>query len=94
MNSLEPPSPQRAATSALFLIGRDSRGHWVVQDQRGLYGGLFVDRSEALRYAMFENGNRPQAVIMVPGIIELDINGPTKAAVDPPAGKTGAPAAA
>jgi hypothetical protein len=24
---------------------------------------------------MFENGNRPQAVIMVPGIFELDMSG-------------------
>ena len=23
---------------------------------------------------MFENGNRPQAVIMVPGVLELDLN--------------------
>jgi hypothetical protein len=38
-------------------------------------GGLFVDRAQALKFAMFENGNRPQAVMMVPGILELDING-------------------
>jgi hypothetical protein len=29
---------------------------------------------------MFENGNRPQAVIMVPGILELDINNTPHAA--------------
>jgi hypothetical protein len=40
----------------------------------GLCGGLFVDRAEALKFAMFENGNRPQAVIMVPGILELDMS--------------------
>jgi hypothetical protein len=27
----------------------------------------------AMRFAMSENGRRPQAVIMVPGIIELDM---------------------
>ena len=37
-------------------------------------GGLFVDRVTALRFAMFENGNRPQAVVLVPGVIELDMN--------------------
>jgi hypothetical protein len=89
MKQSEPPSPTRAATSAL-LIGRDSRGHWVVQDERGLYGGLFVDRSEALRYAMFENGNRPQAVIMVPGILELDMSG-TAGATSQPAADVDAP---
>jgi hypothetical protein len=57
----------------LFRIGRNSRGNWVVQDQSGLCGGLFVDRAEAVKFAMFENGNRPQAVIMVPGILELDM---------------------
>jgi hypothetical protein len=59
----------------MFHIGRNSRGNWVVKDQKGLCGGLFVDRAEALKFAMFENGNRPQAVIMVPGTLELDING-------------------
>jgi hypothetical protein len=62
MNKAEPPSPQ----SSLFRIGKDSHGHWVVQDQQGLRGGLFVDRAEAIKFAMFENGNQPQAVIMVP----------------------------
>jgi hypothetical protein len=46
----------------------------------GLYGGLFVNRSEALRFAMLENGHRPQAVIMVPGNLEFSIGRPAKAA--------------
>jgi hypothetical protein len=70
----KPPSP-KCSNSSLFLIGKNSRGNWVVQDQKGLCGGLFVDRAEALKFAMFENGNRPQAVIMVPGILELDMSG-------------------
>jgi hypothetical protein len=45
-----------------------------VQDDQGLCGGLFVDRNQALRFAMLENGSGPQAVIMVPGIFELDMN--------------------
>jgi hypothetical protein len=56
-----------------FLIGQNSRGNWVVRDQCGLCGGIFADRAEALRFAMFENGNRPQAAIMVPGVFELDM---------------------
>ena len=66
--------PSSSSRSSLFLIGQNSRGNWVVRDQRGLRGGLFVDRAEALRFAMFENGNRPHAVIMVPGIFELDMD--------------------
>ena len=73
MNKDEPPSSS-SSKSSLFLIGRDSHGHWVVQDQSHRRGGLFIDRSEALKYAMFENGNRPQAVIMVPDVLELDMN--------------------
>jgi hypothetical protein len=69
----EPPSSNSSKPS-LFLVGKDSRGCWVVQNQSGLRGGLFVDRAEALKYAMFENGNRSQAVIMVPGVLELDMN--------------------
>jgi hypothetical protein len=57
--------------AGLFRVGKDSHGHWVVQDQQGLRGGLFIDRAEALKFAMFENGN--QAVIMVPGVLELEI---------------------
>jgi hypothetical protein len=70
MGQLEPPSSK----SELFFIGRDSRGNWVVQDQQHLRGGLFIDRAQALRFAMFENGHRPQAVVMVPGALELDLN--------------------
>ena len=73
MDKGKPPSLSRSEPP-LFLIGKDSHGNWVVQDQRGLQGGLFVDRAEALKFAMFENGNRPQSVIMVPGVLELDMS--------------------
>ena len=58
----------------LFLIGKNSRGQWVAQSQRGLCGGLFVNRAAALKYALFENGNRPELVITVPGVVELDMS--------------------
>jgi len=67
----EPPS---CTKQSVFMIGRNGRGQWVVQDQRRLRGGLFVSRAEALKFAMFENGNRPGAAIMLPGTIELDFN--------------------
>jgi hypothetical protein len=71
MRRAEVPSCSR---SWLFLMGQNSRGNWVVQDERGMCGGLFVDRVAALRFAMFENGHRPQAVVMVPGVFELVMN--------------------
>ena len=64
-----------SATKSLFLMGRDSHGNWVVQDQECRCGGLFVDRTAALKFAMFENGNKPRAVVMVPGVFELAFNG-------------------
>ena len=73
MRHAEPPSPSLCSQTSLFLIGRDRAGRWVVRDLRGLRGGLFVGRTEALKYALFENGNRPQAVVMVPGTLELEL---------------------
>ena len=73
MRHTEPPSPSFCSKTPLFLIGRDRAGHRVVRDLQGLRGGLFVGRTEALKYALFENGNRPQAVVMVPGTLELDL---------------------
>ena len=58
----------------LFMIGRNSRGNWVVRDQFGLRGGLFINRAEALRFALFENGQQLQAVLLVPGTLELDLD--------------------
>ena len=60
--------------SPLFLVGKDSQGHWVARDQSGLCGGIFVGRAEALKFAIAENGNRPQGVVMVPGVLELDLS--------------------
>jgi hypothetical protein len=67
----EPPSWLRPP---LFTIGQDRRGNWVVKDQKGLCGGLFVDRDAALRFVRAENGYKPQAVVMVSEVIELDMN--------------------
>jgi len=63
----EPPS-----CSSVFMIGQDSRGNWVVRDQSGLRGGLFVGRAEALRYVRFESRDDPSAIVMVSGAFELD----------------------
>ena len=73
MDQDELPSP--SSSLSLFLIGKDGHGNWVVQDPKGLRGGLFIDRAEAIKFAMYGTGNRPQAVIMVPGTIELHMSG-------------------
>jgi hypothetical protein len=67
----EPPSWLRPP---VFVMGQDKRGNWVVQDQKGMRGGLFVNREAALRYVRSENGFKSQAVVLVSSAIELDVN--------------------
>lgn len=76
--------PPDVASSCLlppiFLIGRDSRGNWVAQEQNGACGGLFVDRAGALKFVKSENGDHPHAVVWVNGILELDVSAAPAAA--------------
>jgi hypothetical protein len=58
----------------LFLIGQNRRGNWVAKMTHGLIGGLFINRAAALKFALFENGNHPEAVVAVPGVLELDLS--------------------
>lgn len=79
MNRSEPPlatlrSPGSRLRSRLFFIGKDSHGNWVVQDRRHTCGGLFANRKDALKFALFENGNRPKAVVMVADVLEMDMS--------------------
>ena len=66
----EPPS----CTSNVVIIGRNSRGNWVAQENNGLFGGLFVSRAQALKYALFENGHHPETIVLSTTIIELDMH--------------------
>jgi hypothetical protein len=65
----EPPS----CSSHIVLIGKNSRGRWVAQQQNGLYGGLFTHRADAVRYGLFENGHHPEAIITIGCVLELDM---------------------
>ena len=58
-------------TQPHFLVGRDSRGQWVVRDQRASRGGLFKSRAEALQFAFRERGEAAGAVVLAPHVIEL-----------------------
>jgi hypothetical protein len=69
---VEPPSC--SSSSTIVFIGRNSRGNWVVQEQNGLYGGLFVNRAHAIRYALFENGHHPETIVELKRGIELDMS--------------------
>ena len=71
MKLVEPPSCS-AAASTLVFIGQNRRGQWVAQEQSGLYGGLFVNRAQAVKYALFENGNHPETIVELSRKIELE----------------------
>ena len=61
MKLLQPPSCSPATTS-------------VAREQNGTFGGLFVNRAEAFKYALFENGHHPETIVEVSREIELDIS--------------------
>jgi hypothetical protein len=70
---VEPPSCSSAST--IVFIGKNGRGQWVAQEQSGLYGGLFVNRAQAVKYALFENGHHPETIVELSREIELDMGG-------------------
>lgn len=74
----DPPS----CGSSLVVIGRNSRGNWVAQENNGLFGGLFVSRAQAFKYALFENGHHPETIVLTSNIVELDMR--RKAPPTPP----------
>jgi hypothetical protein len=74
---VEPPSCRTAST--IVFIGKNRRGNWIAQEQNGLYGGLFVSRAEAFKYALFENGHHPETIVELSREIELDMNGAPRA---------------
>lgn len=69
--------PRSCLQPPIFMVGQDSRGGWVVAEKRGMRGGLFADRTQALRYIRSENGNRPYAFVTVTGVFELAIAPPS-----------------
>ena len=71
MKLVEPPSC--SPPSAIVFIGKNSRGNWVARQQNGLYGGLFVNRAQAVKYALFENGHHRETIVELSREIELDI---------------------
>jgi hypothetical protein len=69
---VEPPSC--SSFSSIVFIGQNHRGQWIAQEQNGLYGGLFVSRGQAIKYALFENGRHPETIVELPREIELDMS--------------------
>ncbi|MGY8635541.1 hypothetical protein RAD15_23980 [Bradyrhizobium sp. 14AA] len=72
MNLVEPPS--RSPVARIVFVGRNRHGSWVAREQNGVFGGLFVNRAQAFKYALLENGHHPETIVEVAGEIELDIS--------------------
>ena len=70
VSDMQPSNPVRH-----YLVGRDGEGHWVVRDEAGLTGGLFVSKAAAIRFACFETDHQPNAVLFVPEHIRLPLSG-------------------
>lgn len=68
----EPPSWRPAAPTV--LVGKNRRGNWIACEQNGIFGGLFVNRAQALKYALRENGHHPETVVELSHEIELDLS--------------------
>ncbi len=61
--------------SPTFMIGQDRRGNWVVEDQAGARGGLFVSLQAALRFVRSENGNKRNGYVIAAELWDLNISG-------------------
>lgn len=63
------PAPAR------FIIGRDRRGSWIVQDRQGLVGGLFRNEAAALHFAAEECNHNTADICLAPEGTILDLDG-------------------
>lgn len=63
----------RSLMALTVFVGRNHRGNWVAREQNGRFGGLFVTRAQALKYARSENSHHPRTIVELSREIELDI---------------------
>ena len=73
MQTLEPPNSDFDEERPYFFIGQNRRGSWIVQDQSHLHGGLFTNQEQARKFALSENGNRPEDLVFIPEFVDLDL---------------------
>lgn len=67
MSSFEPPGGCFKASINRFYIIPDHCGHYTVRDELHLHGGYyFTNRVDARKYALSENGNKPDLIVELP----------------------------
>lgn len=65
--------PSASRRPSLIFVGRNIRGNWVAREQSGMFGGLFLTRAQALKYALAENDHNPEFIVEVSVEMDLDI---------------------
>jgi len=69
MGQPKPLQPALDLVSHLFLVGRSQGGFWVARDLDGQSEGIFRDKRDAVRFALFAGG-RPNAAMLSPDTVE------------------------
>jgi hypothetical protein len=64
--------PLAQASRSYFILGRNARGLWVIRENTGRSGGVFLSREAALRFARLESPSAYYAVVHVSDIVEFD----------------------
>ncbi|UPJ77173.1 hypothetical protein IVB19_38415 (plasmid) [Bradyrhizobium sp. 187] len=73
--------PSASRRPLVVFVGKNSRGNWVAREQSGIFGGLFLTRAQALKYALAENDHHAEAIVEVSVEMDLDIPGGRSEAV-------------
>ena len=47
-----------------FVVAQNGRGQWVAREKSGLIEGVFFTQRDAIRFALFETGDRAAVVLV------------------------------
>ncbi len=64
---------KRAESPPSYRVGRDLEGYWVAVELKGLAGGIFRSREDAVHFACVEVGCRPHDVAVASDPIQFRI---------------------
>jgi hypothetical protein len=67
------PVPPDGNAPHRFVVGRDDEGHWIARDEEGQTGGVFADKTSAVRFAAMESGHRAGAIRFAPASVRLSL---------------------
>lgn len=76
--------PSCSPTAPTVFIGRNRRGNWIACERNGIFGGLFVNRAKAFKYALRENGHHPETIVELSHEVEFDIFATPETGLRPP----------